>query len=94
MRTDANLKTPLFQAHGEEDGVVRYEFGKQTHEALKKMGINAEFHSYEGMAHEANPTEIKLLGEWIKQRVGTGKEDVTKKEANKPATTSDAKTED
>jgi predicted esterase len=67
------------------DSVVKYEFGKQTHEALKKMGVDAEFHSYEGMGHEANPTEIKLLGEWIKQRVGTDVTDDTTK-----ATTTDA----
>jgi predicted esterase len=41
-----NQKTPFFLGHGHEDPVVRYEFGKMTHEHLKNMGFDVEFHSY------------------------------------------------
>jgi acetyl esterase/lipase len=74
MRTDINAKTPLFQAHGMRDGVVRFEHGKKSSDALKKLGMDVEFHQYETMAHEANPKEIKQLGEWIKDRLGAGEE--------------------
>jgi len=74
MRTDINAKTPLFQAHGMRDGVVRFEYGKKSSDALKKLGMDVEFHQYETMAHEANPKEIKQLGEWIKDRLGAGEE--------------------
>jgi predicted esterase len=69
MRTDANLKTPLFMAHGEDDGVVNYKFGEMSYEALKKVGVNVEFHKIEDMAHEAQPDELNLLGAWLKERL-------------------------
>jgi acetyl esterase/lipase len=65
MRTDANLNTPFFQAHGKDDVVVDIKFGEMTCAALKKLGINVEFHKYESMGHEANPEELDQLREWI-----------------------------
>lgn len=41
-----NKDTPFFLAHGEEDDVVLFEFGKKTAEALREMGVNVSFHSY------------------------------------------------
>jgi predicted esterase len=69
MRTDANLKTPLFQAHGEDDVVVNFKFGQMTYLALQKMGINVDFHKFEDMGHEVQPEELNVLGEWLKERV-------------------------
>jgi len=63
MRSDANLKTPLFQAHGEDDTVVNIKFGELSHQELKKLDMNVEFHKYPDMGHEANPQELKDLGE-------------------------------
>src|SRR6266496_294646 len=71
MRSDANLKTPMFQAHGEDDVVVNFKFGEMTHLALQKMGIDVDFHKFEDMGHETNPEELNILGEWLKERVAT-----------------------
>lgn len=71
MRTDANLKTPMFQAHGEDDVVVNFKFAQMTYLALQKMGINVEFHKFEDMGHEAQPEELSRLGEWLKKRLIT-----------------------
>lgn len=60
-----NQKTPFFLGHGHEDPVVRYEFGKMTHEHLKNMGFVVEFHSYRGLAHTADPRELDDLGNFI-----------------------------
>jgi lysophospholipase I len=72
MRSDANLKTPLFQVHGEDDTVVNIKFGELSHQELKKLDMNVEFHKYPDMGHEANPQELKDLGAWIKARIGVG----------------------
>ena len=71
MRTDANLKTPMFQAHGEDDVVVKFNFGEMSYLALQKLGINVDFHKFEDMGHEAQPEELNSLGEWLKERVIT-----------------------
>lgn len=43
-----NKKTPFFLAHGEDDPVVKYEFGQRSSQALKDLGLeNVEFNSYE-----------------------------------------------
>lgn len=71
MRSDANMKTPFFQAHGIDDGVVKFKFGELSYEEMKKLDMDVEFHKYPGMGHEANPEELKDLGAWIKARIGT-----------------------
>lgn len=42
----ANQNTPFFLAHGEDDEVVKFEFGDLTQKRLKALGFNVEFHSY------------------------------------------------
>jgi predicted esterase len=74
MRSDANLKTPLWQAHGVDDGVVNFKFGQQSHEEMKKLGMDVEFHKYDGMGHEANPQELKDLRKWITDKIGSGED--------------------
>jgi acetyl esterase/lipase len=78
MRTDANLKTPMFQAHGEDDVVVNFKFGEMTYHALQKMGVNVDFHKFEDMGHESQPEELNILGEWLKEIVIT--QEAVKKE--------------
>jgi predicted esterase len=70
MRSDANLKTPMLQAHGIDDVVVDVKFAEQSYHALKKLNVNVEFNKYEDMGHEAFPQELDRLGEWIQERLG------------------------
>lgn len=49
MITDAgnvNRETKLFLAHGDEDQVVKPEFGKASAQALKEWGYNVDFRTY------------------------------------------------
>ena len=44
----ANKKTPFFLAHGEDDEVVRFEFGQKSAEMLKEIGLeDVKFNKYE-----------------------------------------------
>jgi len=61
MRTEANMKTPVFLGHGDSDPVVKYKFGVATKEALEKMKQPVEWHSYRGLQHSAAPDEIEDL---------------------------------
>jgi predicted esterase len=38
--------TPILQCHGDSDEVVQYSWGKQSHDAMKAMGLPAEFETY------------------------------------------------
>ena len=69
MRSDANLKTPMLQAHGNDDVVVDVKFGELSYQVLKKLNIDVQFHKYDDMGHEAYPEELDKLGEWIKERL-------------------------
>ena len=84
MRTDANLKTPLFMAHGDEDMVVNFRFGQMSYERLQRLGADVEFHKIEDMAHEAQPEELRLLETWLKAKLpkkGTANEGTDKEGA-------------
>ncbi|KAI8872781.1 acyl-protein thioesterase 1 [Ramicandelaber brevisporus] len=64
----ANKDTPIFMAHGDEDMVVQYPYGKKSYEKLKEMGYKAEFNTYEGMPHSSCQQEMAdLLGFLVKQ---------------------------
>lgn len=61
---------PLFQAHGTQDTVVDYRFGKMSNEALRRFGFGDKlsWHEYP-MPHSACPDEIRDLAAWLEQVV-------------------------
>jgi predicted esterase len=69
MMSDANKKTPMFQGHGDADMVVNYKLGELTAEALRKLGVTVDFHTFPDMGHEADPEELNLLRDWMKERL-------------------------
>lgn len=65
--SEANMKTPIFQAHGDADYTVEYKFGVNTYNMLKELGANITFKTYNGMAHGAVPQEIADVGAFLKK---------------------------
>jgi len=66
--SEANKDTPFFMGHGDADEVVKYKWGQQTAEVLKKeLGHKVEFKTYHGLPHSATPEEIDDLEEFIKK---------------------------
>ncbi len=63
----ANAATPVFQAHGDADQVVGYQFGADTHAALKALGSPAELKTVNGMGHSAVPSELALVQAFVKR---------------------------
>lgn len=41
-----NKQTPVFMAHGDADGVVKFEFGQKSADHLREMGMPVEFHKH------------------------------------------------
>ncbi|EJT46151.1 acyl-protein thioesterase-1 [Trichosporon asahii var. asahii CBS 2479] len=70
---------PVFWGHGTDDQVVRYEYGVQSVELLKKLGFPSvpedkiferpglKFESYPGMQHSSCPEEIRDLAAWLQK---------------------------
>jgi lysophospholipase-1 len=60
---------PLLMCHGEEDPVVRFEYGKMSKEKLEAAGVkDLEFHTYPDMEHGACMEELDDVTKWL-QRV-------------------------
>lgn len=59
--------TPLFMCHGDRDTMVPLSWGHKTHENLKKLGIDAEFHVIKNTMHEMKKHEILNLFQWIQK---------------------------
>ncbi|KAF2669040.1 Phospholipase/carboxylesterase [Microthyrium microscopicum] len=62
---DANKETEIFMAHGSDDPVVMFEYGKLSAEVLKKSGYNVDFKVYQGMGHSACPEELEELETYL-----------------------------
>jgi phospholipase/carboxylesterase len=58
---------PLFMCHGDRDSLVPHEWGKNTFQALKKLGVDGEFHTILNALHEMKEKELLQLYEWINQ---------------------------
>eukprot|EP00882_Tetradesmus_deserticola_P007621 GHRQ01008026.1.p1 GENE.GHRQ01008026.1~~GHRQ01008026.1.p1 ORF type:complete len:324 (+),score=76.17 GHRQ01008026.1:399-1370(+) len=58
--SDANMQTPIFQAHGDQDYTVGYQFGVTTYNLLKELGANITFKTYNGMAHGVSCFAVPL----------------------------------
>ena len=46
-RTEANLQTPIFMAHGRQDHVVPFLRAEQSRDALQALGYQVEWHAYQ-----------------------------------------------
>ncbi|KAE8145034.1 putative phospholipase [Aspergillus avenaceus] len=63
-----NKKTPFFLAHGEDDEVVKYNFGKMSSTMLENIGLeDVKFKSYSDLGHSADPQEIEDLEKFLQQ---------------------------
>ncbi|KAK2803680.1 hypothetical protein FQN50_006896 [Emmonsiellopsis sp. PD_5] len=60
-----NKETPVFMAHGDADVTVRFEWGWQSVELLRGLGMGVEFHKYPDMGHTADPLEIEDLAKYL-----------------------------
>jgi predicted esterase len=64
-----NKDTPLLMFHGDADQVINVNFGRRSHEALEKMGINAKLTVIPRMPHTATEQELMDVAKWIKERI-------------------------
>jgi predicted esterase len=65
---DVNKDTPFFMGHGDADEVVKYAWGQQTAEFLKKeLGHQVEFKTYPDLPHSAALEEIDDLEAFLKK---------------------------
>jgi predicted esterase len=64
----ANADTPVLLCHGDADAVVAYSFGLAAAELLKSaIKAPVEFRTYRGMAHSANPEELRDVAAFLKK---------------------------
>jgi phospholipase/carboxylesterase len=63
-RSDANALTPIFMAHGQQDGVVAFERATESRDVLRGLGYDVEWHPYP-MAHSVCMEEIQDLNAWL-----------------------------
>ncbi len=60
----ANVKTPLFIAHGTQDPVVPYAMGRHTRDTLTQAGYAVNWHEYP-MPHSVCLEEVRDIGVWL-----------------------------
>ena len=64
-RSEANLQTPIFMAHGRGDPVVQIGRAEASRDLLKELGHPVEWHEYL-MPHSVCEEEIDDIGTWIR----------------------------
>jgi phospholipase/carboxylesterase len=67
-RSDANLHTPIFAAHGTEDPVVPFALGSAARDRLLEYGCALAWHTYT-MPHSLCREEVDDLGAWFGARL-------------------------
>lgn len=65
---DENLEG-LFMAHGTDDQVVKYKWGKDSFEKLESFGVKGVFKMYPGMGHGSCSKEVSDILSYLKQRL-------------------------
>jgi phospholipase/carboxylesterase len=63
-RSDANVPTPIFMGHGEQDDIVHIERGRASRELLTALGHDVEWHEYP-IGHSVCMEEIADLNRWL-----------------------------
>jgi len=65
-RNGANLRTPIFMAHGTQDPVVPYTMGEDSRQLLSRAGYKVEWHGYP-MPHGLCEPEVADLRAWLRR---------------------------
>lgn len=71
LLTEGGRKTPIFQAHGLQDGMIPFAFGQLSSQVLRMMGLGLDFKQYP-MGHESCAQEIQDLRAWLAVRIPDG----------------------
>ena len=58
-------KPPIFICHGEEDDVVKKEWGYQAYNDLKHQGFQVEWQSYDHLGHSVSPMELNDISNFL-----------------------------
>ena len=61
-----NRKTPVFMAHGIDDGVIPFEMATRSRDILVEHGYDVEWHQYP-MQHSVSLQEIADIARWLKR---------------------------
>lgn len=65
-RHNANARTPIFMAHGNQDPVVVPARGEASRDLLTRLGYTVEWHSYP-MPHSVHPQEVADIARFLTQ---------------------------
>jgi phospholipase/carboxylesterase len=65
-RHEANIHTPIFMAHGQDDDVVLMSRGTQSRDHLASLGHTIDWHDYP-MDHTLCLEEVQDLQAWLNQ---------------------------
>lgn len=57
-------ETPIFMAHGRQDNVLAYDYGKQSMQQLQALDIDVHWHEYD-MEHSVCIEEIQHIRQWL-----------------------------
>lgn len=66
--SDHISEVPVFMAHGRQDDVVNYEYGKQGMEQLEAHDIEIQWSEYD-MGHAVCLEEIQHISQWLAQQL-------------------------
>ena len=64
LRNGANLRTPIFMAHGTQDPVVPLALGDESRQLLTTAGYDVDWHTYP-MPHSLCEPEVSDLRAWL-----------------------------
>ncbi|KAL8808539.1 MAG: hypothetical protein Q9182_000090 [Xanthomendoza sp. 2 TL-2023] len=67
----ANSSTPIFMGHGDQDPLVKLEWGQETAKQLKGLGWKVDMRVYKGLVHSADPEEMDDLERWLDETLKT-----------------------
>jgi len=66
--SDYASEIPVFMAHGRQDDVIAYEYGKQGLEQLESNNIEVQWNEYD-MGHAVCIEEIQHIRQWLMQQL-------------------------
>ena len=64
-RSEENKEARILMAHGSADPVISVELANASHDILKALGYEVEWHEYNGMQHSVSEQEIFHIAEWL-----------------------------
>lgn len=62
-------RPPVLFCHGDRDDLINIQWGKETYNCVKKLGVQSTFEAIPYLGHSISAEELDIVKSWVMEMV-------------------------